>query len=260
MKLLFGGAMKHTKYLTRISLIVLLVSVAVFQIGGCNKNPSPPIEPRPTASPAPAGTTCNCSVYDLVCTMGISTCVETDCERVVYKDGVCSLYSGPAVPEPLRADTAELFDIAFSSYQEAVKTGNDSPDANSWAIINDKAPNEEIANAVRYMTNDFLYISLARDFKVLTHSGLSGDCGFVSVSDKNKAASLIEAIKTGTMNGVKNGTPASVKKTLNAFFADNPDFKPVNQGYCYSGGNAGTPADCIGRALESRIKVLLGIK
>jgi len=41
-------------------------------------------------------------------------------------------------------------------------------------MIISNSPSEAIAHAVRYMTNDFLYISFGYDFKALSQEGLSG--------------------------------------------------------------------------------------
>ena len=240
----------------RLTFILFLVFVATIQIGGCKRDPAPPV-PIPTPSPAP-NPTCNCDTQGLVCNNGTATCAPIECERAAYKDGVCSGYGGPAVPEPLRTDTAKLFGITFSSYQDAIKSGGGRPDAKMWDAITKNAPSENIANAVTYMTNDFIYISLAQDVNVLTPKGFSGACEITSVSDKKATLGLIEAIKSGTILALQKSDPASVRAPIDEFFKKNPNFKPTNPGFCYSETNPETPAQCIGDALEKRLQLLIG--
>jgi len=249
--------MINRRRLQRLTFVIFLVIVATFQIGGCRR-PKPPPVPVPTPSPTVSPNACNCSIQSLVCSVGTSTCVAVECDPVAYKDGRCSSYGGPAIPQPLRSDTAELFGLSFSSYEGAIQSSSGGPDAETWDRITKEAPSEDIANAVKYMTNDFLYISLGHDFKALTIDGLSGACEIASVSDKTAALLLVNAIKTGTMQALEESNPASVKGPIDAFFKQYPSYKPNNPGYCYSENNPGTPMDCIGGALEIRLGLLVG--
>jgi len=248
------------KRLQSLTFVLFLVIFATFQIGGCRREPKPPIVPAPTPSPQPSANACNCSVQSMWCTEGVATCWDVDCDPVPYKDGRCGLYSGPAIPQPLRSNAAELFGLSFSSYEKAIKSSGGGPDAEIWARITEKAASEDIANAVKYMTNDFLYISLGHDFKALTIDGPSGDCKIISVSDKTATLALVDAVRTGTMQAIERSNPASVKGPINAFFKQNPGYKPKNLGYCYSENNPTTPTECIGNALERRLELLVGTK
>lgn len=242
--------------LGRISFIALLVIVAIAEVGGCGgKGPGRP--PLPTPTPIPSKPACDCSVHGLICTLGTSTCLEFDCEPSPYHDGKCFLYAGPEITEPLRSDAGKLFGIAFSAYQDAVRSGKGSPDEKAWKKIQKKAPNEDIANAVVYMTNDFLYIALAQDVKALTPEGPAGECEITQVSDKKATLGLIEAIKSGTILALQKSSPSEINAPIAEFFKKNPDFKPVKPGYCYSDNSIGSPAECIGKLLEMRLGLLI---
>lgn len=239
----------------RLTFILFLVFIATIQIGGCKKDPAPPV-PIPTPSPAP--NTCTCDTQALVCNNGTATCAPVECERASYKDGICSGFGGPPITQPFRADTAKLFGVSFSSYQDAIRSGSGRPDAAMWDAINKSAPSQDVAKAVTYMTNDFIYISFAQDVNILTPKGLSGACEIASVSDKKATLGLIEAIKAGTIMALKKSDPSAVKAPISEFFKKFPDFKPNYPGFCYTEKTLGTPADCIGGILEKRLQLLIG--
>jgi len=229
---------------------VLLLVILVLPLVNCDDDPKPP----------PPTNLCTCTQYNLICTEGVSTCWASPCQRVDYKDGKCFLYEMVPIPQPMRSTTAKLFDLSFSSYEGAIKSGSGGSDETSWAMIAKDAPSEDIANAVKAMTNDFLYISLGNDFKALTIEGPWGACEIASVPNKEATMALVEAVKKGSMQAIEKGNPSEVKAPINAFFKKYPDYKPNNPGYCYSENNPGTPADCIGNALEQRLALLVGTK
>jgi hypothetical protein len=179
---------------------------------------------------------------------------------VDYKDGKCFLYDSVPIAQPMRSTTAKLFDLSFSSYEGAIKSGSGGPDMKSWDMIDKNPPSEDIAKAIKAMTNDFLYISLGNDFKALTIEGPWGACEVASVPNKVATLALVDAIKNGTMHAIEKGNPAEVKAPIENFFEKHSDYLPNNPGYCYSENNPGTPADCISDALEQRLALLVGSK
>ena len=240
----------------RLAFVVLLLFVATIEIGGCGgRGPGKP--PLPTPEPIPPKPQCECSLMDLVCVVGQSTCLEFDCVQTLEYDGKCFLYSGPDVDEPLGPLASTLFGVSFTAYQDAIRSGQGTPDVKVWEMISKKAPNPDIAHAVKYMTNDFLYIALARDVKPLTMEGPAGGMEITAISDKKATLGLIEAIKAGAILALKNGDASAITAPIGEFFQKNPDFKPVNPGLCYADNNFGSPAECIGTLLEMRMELLI---
>lgn len=232
--------------------IVLLV-ILTLPLINCEEKPIP----QPTGNP------CNCTQYDLICTEGVSTCMAVPCQRTDYKDGKCFLYGSidlPPITQPQRAAVVKLFNLSFTSYEGAVKAGGGPPNKKAQAMIQRDAPSEKVANAVKAMTNDFLYIALGNDFKALTLNGPWGACEIASVPDAAATLALVKALRRGTMTAIAKNNPAAVKAPIAEFFKKYPDYKPNNPGYCYSDKNSGTPGDCIADALQQRLALILGSK
>lgn len=232
---------------------ILVLAILVFPLAHCDEKPKPP--------PPTPDNLCTCTQYDLVCTEGVSTCWDVECQHSDYKDGKCFLYSPgtiPQIPEPLRGPAAKTLDLYFTAYADAVKAGGGPPNKEAIEKAKKSDPDDIIAIVLLGMTNDFLYIAMGNDFKALTLDGPWGACEVGAVKDKTQTLALVEAVKKGTVEAIERNSAAAVAGSIKEFFKTYPEYRPVYPGACYSEKIKQTPSECITGALEQRLSLLTG--
>ena len=173
----------------------------------------------------------DCGDYSLYCDDGVG------CEQNVTAKGLCTDGTDSAVLVAPASIAIELFEQAFSAYEQPIRNGGGHPNAELWAQVDERAPSQKAANLIKRITNQILGITLGRDFALAVYAEPSGPGNISLVQDPKAMLALMNASKQAVLLALQPKDGLAIMEPLERFWKKFPDYEPGHTGRCYEHGH-----------------------